>query len=283
MRYHRVLLGLVALVIMVAGLLVFAAPSERLDQPSTSQSHREVITRSVSDPQWVAEAGQEPARVEFVNPKNDVIKSLETKGKLDPAGKAELARMLASDSSVMMDKWEKKCSEQGTGPDGAKTLRDAITEMEQLYTAKQAEAAMDMLRRDQYMTFAAEEARINEAEVPPDSIPIRNYNGGIIGGRPVDVLIIVPRDHPTLRPIMEQIRLMRDAQRDLDIQAFNALPEGERRARIEEHEQAVKEIRDLLSDTRYQNDDKQRRFQELSKHLLPPRWSYTVSFLAYAK
>jgi hypothetical protein len=222
----------------------------------------------------------EPTRTEIKDKTGELVKAA-APGRFDPPEQQQVVQMLLSNQNALLDAWSKKCRRSGSGAGGAKTLKDVIEETESLYMVKRAEAEIDIFNNGQYTTFPANGKEINNVVYPGGNTAMRSYNGGQIDGKTVDLLVLVPDEHPLLKPVMDEINTLRHVEVDID--AFNDLPESERIARIAQQEEALREIRELNQTPNYQGDDKQRRIQELAKNLLPSRWVYTRGHIAYTK
>ena len=179
---------------------------------------------------------------------------------------------LSADIQGLYAAWERRCLEPGSGPDGEKTLSDAIAEMEALVPIRKYEVARELLLDQDYRVFPSGSEDTEGSPIPAGCSPLRIYNFPRSSGEAVDIVFFVPMSHERLTHITDELKLMRHSRREAAVVAFDQLPEDQRMEKISRHRSALDEILALRRDLTMPAEERQARFVELSKDLLPAGW-----------
>lgn len=204
-------------------------------------------------------------------------------GELDSNAFDQLSVSLASQVMEDYRSLDAQWNRPGSGPQGEKTLADAIRELESLSLVKRKEMARQLLAGRQYSTFKAGSGAVNEVRLVRDEAPFRVYNGGKVRGQVVDVLIRVPTSHESIRAVESELMAMRGAKLDEEMKAFNELSDAERKNRCLESASALEAARELRRDQSLPPDERVRRLEPLLGRMLPGQWSFTSEYFVFKK
>jgi len=199
--------------------------------------------------------------------------------RLDDKTRQQVDRYLRDDWRTMDAGWASRASEPGSGPNGEKTLSDAIKDMASLVALKKYEVALQLLAQDDYTVFAAGSQDVEGAQLPRGHSPLRMYNIEDSTGRPVDILFAVSDDHPLIAEFRQELRIMRSAQNGADVALFNDLSESTRKQKIAAHRAALADVGVLRRDLTMPAEERQRRFAALAKDLLPAAWVIVADYV----
>jgi len=228
---------------------------------------------ALEDDAWLTRSSAAPTRLEYRSTRCEADApcrsvSLDTFGPLDDDEVAVLRRRIEAQLRGMYARLDGVAARPGSGPDGEKTVHDALQELDALLMAKRQEAKLQILDEGQYVTVAA--GRGHEVRWPSGYLISYSRTKFLREGKPLDVVFGVAPDHSLVAPYYEEVRLFQRLSQESSVEEFNRLDFCERQRRI----QASRAAAARLAAIDVQAEPAQRRalLDEIVGDMLPGEW-----------